>query len=182
MVPTRIGFTKCLAKYEHCAWYELDLVVRLKDHNDITVAPKSNIWTFNSPFTLKEKYPEHTRAVHHAQEGVCALAYAVSRQGARKILHELALKPPTDAYDILVRFFCEGAEGRTKNTCLTTQPALFHHHRPAGPAGNASDIGNHGDGYNKVPLTDMVRWSVRLNAQKLMTGDTNYTDQYPDEV
>jgi hypothetical protein len=150
--------------------------------NDKTVAPKKHLWTLNMPFTLKEKYPEHTRAIHHVQEGVCSLGYAVSRQGARKLLQNLALMPPTDGYDILMRFFCEGSRGRSKNMCITTQPSLFHHHRIAGPNSAASDIGNHGDGFRKTSQTDMVRWSVRQNAEKLMNGETNYTDQYPDEL
>jgi hypothetical protein len=151
---------------------------RVVHEDDVTVAPKNHLWTFNKPFTLKEKYPEHTRVVHHAQEGVCVLGYAVSQKGARKLLEEVALKPPTDAFDILLRFFCEGTNGRTFHRCLTVQPALFHHHWPAGP--ESSDIGDHGGRVRGTSQTDMVRWSVRLNADKLMDGETNYVDQYPD--
>ncbi|OTB15808.1 glycosyltransferase family 25 protein [Daldinia sp. EC12] len=152
-------------------------VIHLKDE---TVAPKKNIWTFNIPFTLKDKYPEHTRAVHHVQEGVCTLGYAVSQAGARKLLHELGLKDVTDGFDILVRFFCEGAKGRKYHHCLTTQPALFHHHRAAGPLSAESDIGDHGGGFREKGSTDMVRWSVRLNADVLLEGGTDFVDQYPD--
>ncbi|KAK1462097.1 hypothetical protein CMEL01_14064 [Colletotrichum melonis] len=154
---------------------------RIIRSNDVTVAPKKNLWTFNIPFTLKETYPEHTRAYHHAQEGVCTLGYAISQRGARKLLHEVALKDVSDAYDILLRFFCEGAKGRKPHNCLTTQPALFHHHRPAGPNSAMSDIGNHGDGFREVSMTDMVRWSVRLNADALLEGRTDFVDQYPDD-
>ncbi|OLN88165.1 hypothetical protein CCHL11_00366 [Colletotrichum chlorophyti] len=147
--------------------------------DDVTVAPKKNLWTFNIPFTLKEKYPEHTRAVHHAQEGVCTLGYAVSQKGARKLLQEVALKDVSDAVDILLRFFCEGAKGRKPHNCITTQPALFHHHRPAGPLSSMSDIGNHGSGFREKSMTDMVRWSVRLNADALLDGRTDFVDQYP---
>ncbi|KAJ4303952.1 hypothetical protein N0V88_001553 [Collariella sp. IMI 366227] len=49
-------------------------VIRLGDD---TVAPKKDLWTINIPFTLKEQYPEHTRAYHHVQEGVCSLGRAV---------------------------------------------------------------------------------------------------------
>ncbi|KAF3807720.1 hypothetical protein GCG54_00007453 [Colletotrichum gloeosporioides] len=154
---------------------------RIIHTNDVTVAPKKNLWTFNIPFTLKEKYPEHTRAVHHAQEGVCTLGYAVSQKGARKLLQEVALKDVSDAVDILLRFFCEGAKGRKPHNCLTTQPALFHHHRAAGPLNSMSDIGNHGDGFRDQSMTDMVRWSVRLNADALLDGQTDFVDQYPDD-
>jgi hypothetical protein len=103
-------------------------IIRL---NDETVAPKRNQWVFNIPFTLKEKYPEHTRAYHHAQEGVCALGYALSQRGARKLLHEVALKDVSAPFDILLRWYCEGDKGRAPGRqCLTTQPSLFRTSNP----------------------------------------------------
>ena len=156
-------------------------VIRL---NDETVAPKKHLWTLNIPFTLKDTYPEHTRAYHHAQEGVCTLGYALSQHGARKLLHEVALKEVRDAYDILLRFFCEGVRGRAAGRqCLATQPSLFHHHRPAGLLSAMSDIGTHGKNgeVRETAMTDMVRWSVRLNAEALLEGRTDFVDQFPDE-
>jgi hypothetical protein len=155
---------------------------RIIRFNDETVAPKKNLWTINIPFTLKESYPEHTRAYHHAQEGVCSLGYALSQRGAQKLLYEVGLKNVDEPYDILLRYFCEGDKMRAPGRrCLTTQPALFHHHRAAGPRSGMSDIGDHGDEYNEKAMTDMVRWSVRLNAEALMEGRTDFWDQYPDE-
>ncbi|KAL2189941.1 glycosyltransferase family 25 protein [Thermothelomyces heterothallicus CBS 203.75] len=154
---------------------------RVIRRNDVTVAPKKSLWTFNIPFTLKETYPEHTRAYHHVQEGVCSLGYALSQRGARKLLHEVGLKDVNAGYDLLLRWFCEGVKGRKPGRqCLTTQPALFHHHRMAGPASHMSDIGNHPDKFRHKAMTDMVRWSVRLNADVLMEGRTDFVDQYPD--
>lgn len=153
---------------------------RVIHRDDETVAQKQYLWTFNIPFTLKEKYPEHTRAVHHVQEGVCSLGYAVSQKGARKLLQEIGLKDLTDGFDILLRFFCEGSKGRQRHNCLTVQPALFHHHRAAGALSASSDIGDHGAGFRDSSSTDMVRWSVRLNADVLLEGGTNIIDQYPD--
>ncbi|KYK60566.1 hypothetical protein DCS_01703 [Drechmeria coniospora] len=154
---------------------------RVIHRRDVTVAPKKSLWVFNSPFTLKDKYPDHTRAVHHVQEGVCTLGYAVSQSGARKILFEIAQKPPTDAFDILLRFFCEGTEGRAMHNCLTLTPGLFHHYRPAGPVKELSDIGDHGDAFRERPDSDIVRWSVRLNTRELLDGGTGFVDQFPDE-
>ncbi|KAK4155737.1 glycosyltransferase [Chaetomidium leptoderma] len=154
-------------------------VVRLDDE---TVAPKKNLWTYNIPFSLKEQYPEHTRAYHHVQEGVCSLGYAVSQKGAQKLLHEVGLKGVTEAFDLLLRYYCEGEKGRKEGRqCLTTQPGLFQHHRTAGPTSAMSDIGDHGDEWRDDAMTDMVRWSVRLNADQLLDGGTEFVDQYPDE-
>ena len=153
---------------------------RVIHRNDITVPPKKDLWSFNHPWILVEDYPPHTSAVSHAQEGICTLGYAVSQNGARKMLAELALKPPRDGYDFLLRFYCEGDNGRKYHNCLGIQPALFNHYKPAGQLSSASNIGNH-KGYREKDASDMIRWSVRLNADKLMDGDTDYEDQFPDE-
>ncbi|EFQ30990.1 uncharacterized protein GLRG_06134 [Colletotrichum graminicola M1.001] len=154
---------------------------RVIHHNDVTVAPKKNLRGLNLPFTLKENYPEHTRAVHHVREGVCTLGYAVSQQGARKLLQEVALKDVDDPVDLLLRYFCEGVKGRKPHKCLTSQPAFFHHHRAAGPMSSHSDIRNY-KGFRETGMTYMVRWSVRLNADALLEGRTDFIDQYPDDV
>ncbi|KAK4124054.1 glycosyltransferase family 25 protein [Parathielavia appendiculata] len=109
----------------------------------------------------------HTRACHHVQEGVCTLGYALSQRGAQTLLHEVALKDHGRAPD---------------RQCLTTQPSLFRHHRMAGPKSATSDIGDHGSNgeVQDTAMTDMVRWSVRLNADALMEGKTDFADQYPD--
>lgn len=152
---------------------------RVIHEDDETVPERRYLWTLNEPFTLKENYPEHTRAVHHAKEGVCSMGYAITQRGAREMLNELALKDVSDGYDILLRYFCEGERGRRKHTCLTVQPSLFHHHRAAGPLSALSDIGDHGDGYQEQSMTDMVRWSTRLNAGVLIDGGKVFHDQFP---
>lgn len=152
---------------------------RVVHERDVTVPEKRYLWSLNNPFALKDSYPEHTRVVHHAQEGVCALGYAVSQRGARRLLHEIGLKDVSDGFDILLRFFCDGTKGRKNHNCLAVQPAFFHHHRPAGAKSAESDIGDHGDGFRETGSTDMVKWSVRLNADTLLAGETNMWDQLP---
>jgi hypothetical protein len=44
-----------------------------------------------------------------------------------------------------------------------------------------SDISDHGGEWRERAMTDMVRWSVRLNAEALMEGRGEFVDQYPDE-
>ncbi|KAK3302648.1 glycosyltransferase family 25 protein [Chaetomium strumarium] len=154
---------------------------RVIREGDETVAPKKNLWTYNIPFTLKETYPAHTRAYHHVQEGVCSLGYAVTQRGAQKLLYEVGLKDVSEAFDLLLRYYCEGEKGRAPGRqCLTTQPGLFQHHRTAGPMNAMSDIGDHGDEWRETPMTDMIRWSVRLNADALLEGRRQFVDQWPD--
>jgi hypothetical protein len=153
---------------------------RVIHQGDVTVAPKKNLWSFNHPWILVEDYPAHTSAVSHAQEGICAHAYAVSQKGARQMLTDVALKPPRDAFDFLLRQYCEGENGRKYHNCLGIQPSLFNKYNPAGQLSSASNIGDH-SGYREKDASDMIRWSVRLNAEKLMEGRTDFEDQYPDE-
>jgi hypothetical protein len=148
--------------------------------DDITVPERRYLYTLNIPFTLKERYPEHTRAAHHVQEGVCSLGYAVTQKAARQVLHEIALGDVNDPFDIALRYFCEGAHGHKYHRCLTLQPALFHHHRPAGPTKAQSDIGNHEGEFREMAGTDMVRWSVRTNVEALLEGRTDFWDGFPD--
>lgn len=172
---------------------------------DQTVPQKQYLWNIDQPEDIKEQYPDHTRVVHHAQEAVCSLGYAVTQKAARQILFEIGLKDVDAAYDINLRKFCEGLDGRGYHRCLTMQvsginntlllpsamanvpqmltklqPALFQHHRPMGPKSAESDISDHGDGWQDKPLTDIVRWSIRLNAEEIMNGGQNFVDQWPD--
>ena len=147
---------------------------------DPTVPQQQYLWTVTAPDELKEQYPNHTRVVHHIQEAACSLGYAITQKAARQLLYEIGLKNFNAAFDILLRWFCEGAEGRKHHTCLAMQPSLFQHHRPAGPKSAESDISDHGEGYRGAPHTNVLRWSVRMNAETMMDGENNFVDQWPD--
>lgn len=86
----------------------------------------------------------------------------------------------SDANDIMLRFVCDGVDDRRLATCLTVQPQLFQHHRPRGPRAGFSDIDKGDGGYNERATTANVRWSVRVNFPKLVEGETDYYDSYPD--
>jgi hypothetical protein len=148
--------------------------------HDESVPQQQYLKTFTKPDELKEQYPNHTRVVHHAQEAVCSIGYAITQKAARQLLYEVGLKELSAAFDIQLRWFCEGGGGRKYHKCLTSQPSLFHHHRPLGPKSAESDISDHGEGWQEKAHTRVVRWSVRMNAEILMEGGTDFIDQYPD--
>lgn len=145
--------------------------------DDVTVPQHQYLGGMND---LKEQYPNHTRVIHHVQEGICSLGYAVTQKAARQLLYEAGMKPFNVAYDILLLWFCDGADGRAYHDCLTMQPSVFQHHRPGGSKAAESDISPHGEGFDGNKHTTVVRWSVRMNAEELMAGGTNFTDQWPD--
>lgn len=154
---------------------------RVVQQNDETAAQRRYLHSVLKPFQYVEEYPDHARVVHHVQDGVCSLAYAVSQRGARSMLYEIGMKNFNAAFDLLLHWACSGENGRDYHRCLTVQPPLIQHHRPAGPKSAQSDISGHGEGMNEKPHTEEIRWSVRMNAEVLMVGGTDYVDQYPDE-
>jgi hypothetical protein len=129
---------------------------------------------------LLRQYPAHTRVVSRARVNTCSLAYGISQPGARRFLYELGIHKMSDTNDMMFRYVCDGVDGRQLGTCLTVQPQLFQHHRPVGLKAGFSDISDHGDGFNDQAFTRNVRWSVRLNFPKLISGATDYIDLFRD--
>ncbi|KAI1112467.1 hypothetical protein F5Y14DRAFT_269421 [Nemania sp. NC0429] len=148
---------------------------------DQTVPERRHLWTLSDPNDLKEQYSDHMRVTHHAQDGVCSLAYAVTQKSARKLLYELGLKDVNSPFDIMLQWFCEGKgePNRGYHNCLTTMPSIFHIHLAAGPKRSASDISDHGEG-DQEDSTSVIRTSVKMNAAALLAGQTELVDAYPD--
>ena len=130
---------------------------------------------------LVKQYPNHTRVVHRAAFTVCSLAYGVSLPGARRMLYEFGVKKISNSMDLMLNSMCEGIDGRKMRNCLSVQPELFQHHRAVGDRNAESDIGSH-SGYNPTAYTRNVRWSTRINFPKLVDGQTDYIDTYPDST
>jgi hypothetical protein len=153
---------------------------RVIHHPDPTVPQTQYLTTVASTEDLKNGFDNHTRIVHHVQEGVCSLGYGISQAGARKLMHAVGLQKVNTGYDTLLMQFCQGSEGRGYHNCLSVLPSLFHHHRPAGLASSESDISPHGDEFKTLAHTDNVRWSTRMNWDVLLDGRTDFSDQFPD--
>jgi hypothetical protein len=129
---------------------------------------------------LLTKYPNHTRTIHHTAENVCILAYAVTQKAARQILYEFGLREMTGPFDIELRQYCDGLDGRRLRSCYTAQPQYFQHHRAAGSINAFSDINEaSSDEYNDKPYTFNIRWSTRVNLERLVEGETNFIDGWP---
>jgi hypothetical protein len=43
-----------------------------------------------------------------------------------------------------------------------------------------SDISDHGEGFREVGVTNVVRWSTRINWEVLLDGRMGFVDQWPD--
>ncbi|KAK5949975.1 hypothetical protein OHC33_008936 [Knufia fluminis] len=149
--------------------------------NDETVPEINKISSFdNRERSFMQAYPQHTRVVTRVYDTTCTLAYAVSQRGARALLYELGLQKLNAPFDNMLRDFCEGQSGRGEHKCVTVLPQLFDHHRRAVSPAFDSDISFHPGDVREKATTDNVRWSVRLNMAKLLRGETDYEDQWPD--
>ncbi|KAI1077546.1 glycosyltransferase family 25 protein [Whalleya microplaca] len=156
------------------------------------------------PFALLDKlgevYPPHTRVVHAASGNVCSLAYAVSQQGARKLLRQFG-ESFDSQWDLMLQSWCQGGyavrgdaqlkpevdsdsdsedNGEVIPICLTVQPPLISHHYTKG---GVSDIQGQGGGYARGVGTPYIRLSVRENLRLLVTGalESELVDQLPDD-
>ncbi|KAK4555659.1 hypothetical protein LTR86_007412 [Recurvomyces mirabilis] len=155
---------------------------------DETVPEKHHLDTQLGDDQLIQQYSDHTRVVSRAFMNTCSSAYAVSLQGARRILYELAIRRIDKAMDLSLQDMCDGTDGRPGLTCLSVLPQLFQQHRPIARKSSFSDIDkreNRGlevgeEDYNTVAFSRNIRWSTRGNFRQLVYGDTNYTDLFPD--
>ncbi|KAH0551642.1 hypothetical protein GP486_007140 [Trichoglossum hirsutum] len=146
--------------------------------NDRTV-PENHYININRD-DPRSTYPDHTRVVQHMMGGVCTFAYAVSHAGARAILYEMTQNFDR-AFDNMLADFCDGIHGREYHLCLSILPQLFVVHRAAGKVSGDSDINNIAEGeVREEGWSPMLRWSARKNVKKLLRGETDFVDQFPD--
>ncbi|QBZ63647.1 hypothetical protein PoMZ_05333 [Pyricularia oryzae] len=138
----------------------------------------------SEPDALATLHPPHTRVVHAATANVCSNGYAVSRRGARRLLHALGIESFTAGFDLMLRDWCDydaavGHRGPASGrVCLTVQPPLFSHFAAKG----GSDIQGLGGGYaSRKRGSAYVRLSVRRNLGGLSEGKVveELIDQWP---
>ncbi|KAK5119658.1 hypothetical protein LTR85_007487 [Meristemomyces frigidus] len=148
--------------------------------NDETVPEPQHIDPQFGDLQLVTQYPPHTRVVSRARMNTCTLGYGLSQHGAREMLYEMGVHQITGTTDMMFRSLCHGSDGRRMMSCLTVQPQLFQHHRPVGRMSSFSDISDHSNGYNAQAFTRNIRWSTRVNFDKLIAGETDYIDLFKD--
>ncbi|KAI9781930.1 MAG: hypothetical protein M1816_002153 [Peltula sp. TS41687] len=152
-------------------------VVRL---NDPTVPEKKYLKVLSEPDDIAATYPPHTRVIHHPMDLRCSLAYGVTQSMARHVIYEMSVKKLSGPFDIMLREMCEGLNGRGHRVCIGPEPQLFNHHRPAGNTNSYSDITDHGHEIREKASTHMIRLSAKMNFEKLLRGEADFDDQWPD--
>ena len=122
--------------------------------------------------------PPHSRIVHNAKTPICTFAYAVSRRGAQRLLYNLAVNELQGNFDNALAWMCQAKAMGAR--CLSVYPSLFHQHRAAGIAGKNSDNLDSTPELTEAH-TDRIQWPTKMNIEKLLRGETNFVDQFPDK-
>jgi hypothetical protein len=136
----------------------------------------------NAPLdAIGSLYPPHTRLIHRANTTICTIAYAVTQAGARKILYEFGIREMNKGYDFALSDYCNGlTRGATRETmplCITVQPPIFSHFFSEK---GVSDIMGFGPGGKAPEGTRYVKWSLRMNLERLVKGEEGIVEQWPD--
>jgi hypothetical protein len=158
---------------------------RITFANDITVPEPQYLRRMRSAEKdeMAHVYPAHTRVAHQSNRTLCTIAVGVTQRGARKLLYEFGIRDFSKGYDFALSDFCDGlapfGEKESRPLCLTVQPPLFSHHFPLKMT---SDITGHSAGYVAAVETRYLRWSVRMNLERLVKGEEGFEDQWPDKV
>ena len=140
---------------------------RLMLLNDPTVpAFKST----SPPDTSGSPYPPQSRIYHRAHSTLCTLAYAVTQQGARKILYEHGIRNLDKSYDFALSEWCDGETKHMgmRPMCLTSSPAVFWHFWGDGCGkGDIAGVGRNGVDGRELGSAR----SVRGHLEALMDGE-----------
>ena len=150
--------------------------------NDVSVPEPQFLHSWNpDERTPLASFPPHTRVtMRQSTTPVCSLAYAVSQRGARSLLYGLGLKKFDEPFDVMLRSWCQGSKDHDTHICPGVLPQMFDHYRRQGPKSLDSDISIPDTAFRYESETLNIRWSVRLNMEKILKGETDYDDQYPD--
>ncbi|ETN44728.1 uncharacterized protein HMPREF1541_10398 [Cyphellophora europaea CBS 101466] len=168
----------------HCEQYILDEGPHIIQTDDPTAAAvKHNFfWDGFHPSDMKA-YPDHSRAVFRSRQGVCSFAYAVSQKGAQKLLYQMSQNDFSAAYDLMLSKFCDGSQSEEKRgprMCLSVLPTLFDTYLPRGDMHGDSEINGNVQGHRDQGWSPSIRWSVRVNMERLLEGG-DVVDQWPDD-
>jgi hypothetical protein len=117
------------------------------------------------------------RIVQERAKPVCTASYAISLQGARKMLARLGGLSLQDIVAPLDQGMGDICSGETdlpgeQTRCFTPSPPYFRGYKPKGPLTGDSDIRKTGENGEKrdVGWSKGIVWSARLNADTIVSG------------
>lgn len=162
-------------------------------HNDPTVMPGSKyIWRTEPPHGGPDTSPvelqgNFSRIIYQPDFSRCAYAYALSLQGAQKLLYHFSIEPRTDIFDMMLSDFCTDPD--IDGRCVTVFPNLFDEYLPAGSSMKDSDRRD----YALSQFKDRVIWRehgaannivfpVKTGLRTQVESRTNWDSQWPNDT
>lgn len=149
--------------------------------DDLTARPAQYSQDFFAPHIIAshEDMQNATRLVYQAGAGMCTYGYAVSYNGARKILAALSITSVNQAVDNAYSFMCGGGTS-PDFLCIAPYPSLIGSWRPSGPGSRDSDIRMEGDETWHHAWSRGIVYSTMLNIQHLVAGRKIIWPQWDD--
>ncbi|KAK8096508.1 glycosyltransferase family 25 protein [Apiospora kogelbergensis] len=102
--------------------------------SDPTVIRHSQYEGFAAGY-VGDHFPEGQRAVYRSQGAICSYAYAVNKQGIRKVL-EYVSQGQEQAFDTKLFHGCRSGS----LNCISVNPELFRHFQPDKKFGQTSEV------------------------------------------
>jgi len=147
--------------------------------NDATVPLLKNLRVDDGRDML-DGFPDNTRLVHRVEDPICTFAYAVSLQGARKILYKLSIEGLQFNFDNALSWWCTDSAREYGQQCIGATPTYFSQHRIKSGSVSRNSDNFEEQGFSDQAYTHAIRWSTRMNVDKLLRGETDFSDTYPD--
>jgi hypothetical protein len=150
---------------------------------DPTVPPVHRRGTWGGPpdpWALKFLV-DSTRFVYRADMGCCLYGYAVSYNGARRILGSLSVDHLEAPVDNAMSDLCAGAQGYPRIDCLAPFPNLIGTYRQAGSSTRDSDIENTDNAYLHGAEAWNLVYSARMNLLRVLAGAPTVLSQWKDD-
>ncbi|KAJ5622704.1 hypothetical protein N7528_005936 [Penicillium herquei] len=148
--------------------------------NDPTVASvEQRAGAAGIPEIWKEHFPEDsTRYIYRAETGCCLYGYAVTSQGAKKILAALSVDHLEIPVDNALSDLCGGVGDRHRIACYAPSPNLFGTYRRAGPSSQDSDIESYDPGHFHEERSWNMVFSTKRNIHRLVAGEETLYSQW----
>jgi len=151
--------------------------------NDPTaVIPAKRTWQKKPNLTPEILSGDRTRLVFSPSKLSCLGSYALSLQGAARILYDQSILPNAQGIDSALGEFCNRREYGA-NLCLATYPMITGIHLPAGDTSKDSDRRVVQPGMiREVAQSDHLVFPIRLNLALLLKGESVVQAQFPEHA
>ncbi|KAH8600700.1 hypothetical protein B0O99DRAFT_287006 [Bisporella sp. PMI_857] len=120
----------------------------------------------------------HKRLVFDMRSLQCTLAYAISLQGAQRVIYDQQMVR-ANFIDLALSSFCKRSSYGRK-ACLGVYPQIFGMYTPAGDSAKTSDRVEK-TGTNKHAFSRQLVFSTMMNLENLLRGETVVHAQYPEK-